>query len=67
MKRGTRLVSACETTLIHAGAGGVGLAAIQAFGTLRVAVDRAYPLAEAAAAHAYVESRQAFGRVLFLP
>jgi len=36
-------------------------------GTLRMAVDREYPLAEAAAAHAYVESRQAFGRVLLVP
>jgi NADPH2:quinone reductase len=38
-----------------------------AAGELQVVVDRAYPLAEAAAAHAYVESRQAFGRVLLLP
>ena len=36
-------------------------------GTLQVVVDRRYPLAEAAAAHAYVESRQAFGRVLLVP
>src|SRR5262245_38744110 len=36
-------------------------------GTLRVVVDREYPLADAAAAHAYVESRQAFGRVLLIP
>lgn len=36
-------------------------------GELRVVVDRTYPLAEAAAAHAYIESRQAFGRVLLLP
>ena len=36
-------------------------------GTLQVVVDRTYPLAEAAAAHAYVESRQAFGRVLLVP
>ena len=35
-------------------------------GTLRVVVDRRYPLAEAAA-HAYVESREAFGRVLLVP
>jgi len=34
---------------------------------LRVVVDREYPLREAAAAHAYVESRQAFGRVLLIP
>ena len=36
-------------------------------GTLQVVVDRTYPLAEAAAAHAYIESRQAFGRVLLVP
>jgi NADPH2:quinone reductase len=34
---------------------------------LHVVVDREYPLAEAAAAHAFVESRQAFGRVLLIP
>lgn len=33
-------------------------------GSLRVHIDREFPLAEAAAAHAYVESRQAFGRVV---
>ena len=36
-------------------------------GTLRVIVDRTYPLAEAAAAHAYAESRAAFGRVVLIP
>ena len=36
-------------------------------GALHVVVDRRYPLADAAAAHAYVESRQAFGRVLLVP
>ncbi len=36
-------------------------------GTLKVVVDRTYPLADAAAAHAYIESRQAFGRVLLIP
>ena len=36
-------------------------------GSLRVVVDREYPLAQAAAAHAYMESRQAFGRVLLVP
>lgn len=36
-------------------------------GSLRVVVDRVFPLAEAAAAHAYVESRRAFGRVLLRP
>jgi NADPH2:quinone reductase len=38
-----------------------------AAGRLRVVVDRTYPLAEAAAAHAYIESRQAFGRVVLVP
>ena len=36
-------------------------------GDLRVVIDRTFPLAEAAAAHAYIESRQAFGRVLLIP
>jgi NADPH2:quinone reductase len=38
-----------------------------ASGALRVVIDRTYPLAEAAAAHAYIESRQAFGRVVLIP
>jgi NADPH2:quinone reductase len=38
-----------------------------AAGRLRVEIDRTYPLAEAAAAHAYVESRQAVGRVVLIP
>lgn len=42
------------------------LAAIAA-GELVVVVDRTYPLAEAAAAHAYIESRQSFGRVVLIP
>jgi NADPH2:quinone reductase len=33
-------------------------------GELKVVIDRTYPLAEAAAAHAYIESRAAFGRVV---
>ena len=36
-------------------------------GDLRVVIDRTFPLAAAAAAHAYIESRQAFGRVLLAP
>jgi NADPH2:quinone reductase len=36
-------------------------------GSLRVEIDRTFPLAEAAAAHAYIESRQAFGRVVMTP
>ena len=36
-------------------------------GDLTVVIDRTYPLADAAAAHAYIESRQSFGRVLLIP
>jgi NADPH2:quinone reductase len=38
-----------------------------AAGRLRVVVDRTFPLSEAAAAHAYIESRQAVGRVVLIP
>src|SRR3954462_2257417 len=38
-----------------------------ASGAVRVEIDRTFPLAEAAAAHAYIESRQAFGRVVMAP
>jgi NADPH2:quinone reductase len=38
-----------------------------ASGSLKVVIDRTFPLSDAAAAHAYIESRQAFGRVLLLP
>lgn len=38
-----------------------------AAGSLQVLVDRTYPLAEAAAAHAFVESREAVGRVVLIP
>ncbi len=36
-------------------------------GELQVVIDRSYPLSEAAAAHAYVESRQSLGRVVLVP
>ena len=36
-------------------------------GSPRVVIDRTYPLSEVAAAHAYIESRQAFGRVVLVP
>ncbi len=36
-------------------------------GEVRIEIDRRFPLAEAAAAHAYIESRQAFGRVVMAP
>lgn len=36
-------------------------------GELEVLIDRTFPLSEAAAAHAYIESRRAVGRVLLIP
>jgi NADPH:quinone reductase len=36
-------------------------------GELRVVIDRVFPLADAAGAHRYIETRQAFGRVLLRP
>ena len=36
-------------------------------GRLRVEIDRTFPLAEAAVAHAHIESRKAFGRVVMTP
>jgi NADPH:quinone reductase len=38
-----------------------------ATGRLQVVIDRTFPLADAAAAHAYIESRQAVGRVVLVP
>ena len=38
-----------------------------AAGELQVVIDRTYPLADAAEAHRYIESRRAFGRVLLVP
>jgi NADPH2:quinone reductase len=36
-------------------------------GALEVVIDRRFPLEQAGEAHAYIESRQAFGRVLLVP
>jgi NADPH:quinone reductase len=36
-------------------------------GELQVEIDRSFPLAEAVAAHEYVEGRSAFGRVVLMP
>ena len=36
-------------------------------GELEVVIDRVFPLSEAAAAHAYIESRAAVGRVVLVP
>ncbi len=38
-----------------------------AAGQLQVVVDRTFPLSEAAAAHAHLEDRKAFGRVVLVP
>ena len=43
------------------------LLARAARGELQVVIDRTFPLSEAAAGHRYIESRQAFGRVLLIP
>ena len=36
-------------------------------GELQVEIDRSFPLADAAAAHEYAESRKAFGRIVITP
>lgn len=36
-------------------------------GQLKVVIEKAFPLAQAAAAHALIESRKAFGRVILIP
>lgn len=38
-----------------------------ASGELKVVIDRRFPLSDAAGAHAYIESRRAFGRVVLVP
>jgi NADPH2:quinone reductase len=38
-----------------------------ASGALQVAIDRSFPLSDAASAHRHIESRAAFGRVLLIP
>ncbi len=40
---------------------------LAAAGELEVVIDRVFPLAQAAAAHAYIESRAAVGRVVMVP
>jgi NADPH2:quinone reductase len=44
-----------------------GLLKSIASGELRPVIDRTFALSEAAAAHAYIESRAAFGRVVMVP
>jgi NADPH2:quinone reductase len=44
-----------------------GLIERVAAGDLHVEIDRSFPLAEAAAAHEFVEGRTAFGRVTMTP
>ena len=36
-------------------------------GELKVVIDKTFPLSEAEAAHEYIESRKAVGRVLLIP
>ncbi|HMO53537.1 MAG TPA: zinc-binding dehydrogenase, partial [Tepidiformaceae bacterium] len=36
-------------------------------GELKVVIDRTFPLSDAAVAHAYIEGRSSFGRVLLVP
>jgi NADPH2:quinone reductase len=48
-------------TIIHGHLGDI------AAGRLRVVIDRRFALEEAGEAHAYIESRQAFGRVILIP
>lgn len=61
-------LKAGEKVLIQAGASGVGLACVLTQGRgVDLVVDKTLPLAQAAAAHAYSESRAAFGRVLLIP
>jgi NADPH2:quinone reductase len=38
-----------------------------AAGKLKVRVDKAFPLAETAAAHRYLEGRQSKGKILLIP
>jgi len=38
-----------------------------ASGALKMVVDKQFPLRDAAAAHAYIEGRSAFGRVVLIP
>jgi len=44
-----------------------GHLADMAAGALQVVIDRRFPLEQTGEAHAYIESRQAFGRVLLVP
>jgi NADPH:quinone reductase len=56
-----------EITTDRAQAMIAGLVDDVAAGRLRVLVDRTFPLAEAGAAHAFLESRRAVGRVVLVP
>jgi NADPH2:quinone reductase len=44
-----------------------GLIADVARGDLKVAIERTFPLSEAAAAHELIERRKALGRVVLVP
>jgi NADPH2:quinone reductase len=60
---GSALVS--EYDRIHSMIG--DMLELVASGELQVPIDRTFPLAEAATAHEYAESRKAFGRVVIIP
>jgi NADPH:quinone reductase len=60
---GSALVS--EYDRIHSMIG--DMLELVARGELQVPIDRTFPLADAAAAHEYAESRKAFGRVVITP
>ena len=58
---GAEIGQSCVCDIIHK-----HIAAV-ATGEMGVVIDRRFSLAEAAQSHAYIESRQAFGRVLLIP
>ncbi len=70
-KNGTLIGMSLMTSLKHeyARTHGVIASCIErvATGELRVVIDKKFSLSDAAKAHAYIEARSAFGRVLLLP
>ena len=56
-----------RVAIVGAGPAGAFAAASLLRASGGVEIDRTFPLAEAAAAHAHIESRRAFGRVVMTP
>src|SRR2546428_6099836 len=56
----------CDATGVLVDVGAMSIEDV-AGGRLKIVIDRTFPLAEAAAAHAFIESREAFGRVVLIP